>query len=114
MTDRDKIAEIIRNARMFADPLSQVGYAEADALIANGVIVPPCKLGQKLYDIGEYVLGVVAPDLYELRADEMTIEKGYGGLNFIYDGIYINNEDIGKTVFLTKEEAEEKLKELGK
>lgn len=39
MTDRDRIAEIIRSARMFADPLSQVGYAEADALLANGVIV---------------------------------------------------------------------------
>ena len=75
----------------------------------------PVELGQMLYDIGEYVLGVVAPDIYELRADEMTIEKGAdGGLNFVYDGMYINNEDIGKTVFLTKEEAEEKLKELGK
>ena len=39
MTDRDKLAEIIRNARMNANPLSQVGYAEADALLANGVIV---------------------------------------------------------------------------
>lgn len=39
MNDRDRIAEIIRNARIFADPLSQVGYAEADALLANGVIV---------------------------------------------------------------------------
>lgn len=40
---RDKIAEIIRNARMNANPLAQVGYAEADALIANGVILPPCR-----------------------------------------------------------------------
>ena len=113
MNDRDKLIELIQDAvngcaRHWAEII-------ADHLLANGVIVPPCKLGQMLYDIGEYVLGVVAPDIYELRADEMTIEKGAdGGLNFVYDGMYINNEDIGKTVFLTKEEAEEKLKELGK
>ena len=53
MTDRDKIAEIIRNARMNANPLSQIGYAEADALLSNGVIVPPCKVGDKVYYIHE-------------------------------------------------------------
>ena len=36
---RDRIAEIIRNANMTANPLSQFGYAEADALLANGDIL---------------------------------------------------------------------------
>ena len=126
MTDRDRLIELIvqanevcsnkdcaeceylNNGRILCDT-----YNIADYLLANGVIVPPCKVGDKLYDIGEFVLGVVAPDIYELRADEMTIEKGIDGkLNFVYDGMYINNEDMGETVFLTKEEAEEKLKEL--
>lgn len=35
---RDRIAEIIRNARMSANPMGQVGFAEADALIAHGVV----------------------------------------------------------------------------
>ena len=119
-SDREKLIELIRKSGCvqtwdyhtddFADPNPIL--ALADYLLANGVIVPPCKLGQRLYDIVEYVLGVVAPDIYELRADEMTVEKGVdGALNFVYNGIYINNEDIGKTVFLTKEEAEAKLKE---
>ena len=44
MTDRDRLAKIIRNARMNANQLSQVGYAEADALLANGVTkVVRCK-----------------------------------------------------------------------
>ena len=36
---RDRLAEIIRNAQMNASPLTQVGYAEADALIDHGVTV---------------------------------------------------------------------------
>ena len=117
MTDRDRLIELLEKLFEFHidDPYCIPDEADfADHLLANGVIVPPCKVGDKLYDIGEFVLGVVAPDIYELKADEMTIEKGIDGkLNFVYDGMYINNEDIGETIFLTKEEAEEKLKELG-
>lgn len=109
MTDRERLIEILKvpiHPRIGADPAEVV----ADYLLANGVIVPPCKVGQEVYDIGEYVLGVVAPDIYELRADEMTIEKGAdGALNFVYDGMYINNEDIGKTLFFTEAEAENAL-----
>jgi hypothetical protein len=117
MTDREKITEILKaytkKHNIMASSVILEEYAEE--LVKQGVIVPPCKVGQKLYDIVEFVLGVDAPDIYELKDDEMTIEKGIdGALNFVYDGMYINNEDIGKTVFLTKEEAEEKLKELGK
>ena len=48
---RDRIAEIIRNTQMNANPLTQVGYAESDALIACGVILPPCKVGDTVYEI---------------------------------------------------------------
>ena len=122
MTDRDRLIELINEKQLWEiDQIQPNGFKIelfenedlADRLLANGVIVLPCQIGQKVYDIGEFVLGVVAPEIYELRADEMTIEKGIdGALNFVYDGMYINNEDIGETVFLTKEEAEQKLKEL--
>lgn len=115
MTDRDRLIKILK-ASVYGN-IDDGFYGPeldcenvADYLLANGVIVPPCKVGQKVYDICEFVLGVVAPDIYELKADEMTIEKGIDGkLNFIYDGMYINNEDMGETVFLTKEEAEAEL-----
>ena len=75
----------------------------------------PCEVGQTVYDISEFVLGVIAPDMFELKADEMTIEKGAeGGLNFTYDGLYINCEDIGETLFFTKEDAEKALAERSK
>jgi len=67
----------------------------ADYLIANGVIVPPCKVGDKVYQTD----GV--------RTYTSTINK------IIYDtnSIAFDERAIGKTVFLTKEEAENALKE---
>ena len=111
MTNRDRIAKIIRNARMNANPLSQVGYAEADALLANGVIVPPCKVGTPLFFLND-------EDMHGGSVIEST------EWIFVYDtdGLIFNTEvacfeysydyTFGKTVFLTKEEAEAKLKEL--
>lgn len=105
-------------------------HGRADHLLANGVIVPPCKVGDTVYAIG-------ASRIEECRVDEICI---YGNDNIVmtehtcdydckgcpfsswgqdYSGEYscqgeygtfsFNFEDFGKTVFLTKEEAEEAL-----
>lgn len=87
---RDKLAEIIRNAHFAAHPAMQFGYPEADALIRAGVILPPCKVGDTVYQTdGERV--------YE------SVVK-----NVIYDtdGIAFDETAIGKVVFLYVEEAE--------
>ena len=81
----------------------------ADYLLANGVIVPPCKVGGYMYTIsrgrpkkwkvcfiGHNTLG---EQKYHL-ADE-----GYKHM------IEAWNYDLGKTVFLSREEAERALKE---
>ena len=83
----------------------------ADYLLANGVIVLPCEIGQKLYDVTEFFNGCCYPEMYELKENGMYLEKtDKGNIVFTYDGMYIKKEDIGKTVFLTKEEAEQALK----
>ena len=96
MTDRDRLIEMIQNsvngcARHWAEII-------ADYLLANGVLVPPCKVGDMVYEVG------TDKEIYQ-----STITK------IIYDtnGIAFDETAIGKTVFLTKEQAEEKLKELG-
>ena len=113
MTDRERLIELIQNAvngcaRNWAEIIT-------DYLLANGVIVLPCKIGQKLYDATEFFNGCLYPEIYEMVSNEMNIERtDKDNLVFTYDGMYIKKEDIGKTVFLTKEEAEQKLKELNK
>ena len=94
-------------------------YSEqiADHLIANGVIVPPCKIGQIVYVVSRYYAGDW--EVYKCEIDELTIYKKttfiscvandvrFGKINF-----GLNTYEIGKTVFLTKDQAEQKLKEL--
>lgn len=85
----------------------------ADYLLANGVIVLPCKIGEKLYDCSEFFLeGCSCPEIYTLQDVEMIIYKrphDYGYL-FTYDSTYIGHDDIGNHIFLTREEAERALK----
>ena len=76
----------------------------ADHLLANGVIVPPCKVGQTVYRIIEMSTGVMMNSTYTIKRFIRTVEVTK---NNFFDVC----ENWGKTVFLTKEEAEAKLKE---
>lgn len=82
----------------------------ADYLLANGVIVPPCKVGDVVYNhlFGEVKSYVVTEINFKYTADGLECEEVYAfgdyGLCFVF-------ENIGKTVFLTREEAEAKFKE---
>lgn len=117
MSDRDKIAKIIREARINASPMAQLGYPEADALLDYGVLVPPCKVGETLYFLYDRTYANrpdLTPRIYETNqwyfdVDEKGISilprsiHGYKGKHHYY---------LGKTVFLTREEAEKKLEGL--
>ena len=107
----------------------------ADVLLANGVIVPPCKVGTTVYVIEPLWYGVFGDDENKCRKCEHFYEGGMGdhpdcglGKNCCYhiveeeadlrslvDWIIPNRftEKIawGKTVFLTREDAEKALAE---
>ena len=88
----------------------------ADYLLANGVFVPPCKVGDKVYYFSKNPinLSVMANTIYE--ADVVRIVTIRIGTTLV---LQIHNEygcteipdvnDWGITVFPTKEEAEEAL-----
>ena len=100
MTDRDKLIELIEE--WYKETPTQ--YL-ANYLLANGVIVPPCKVGDVVWEIN-----TENPFEEDLRVMETKVERFFVGTS-----LDIHSMDcIGKTVFLTKEDAEEKLKELGK
>jgi hypothetical protein len=83
----------------------------ADYLLANGIVVPPFKIGETLYDISEYVYGIPSPEIYEMENDRMTIEKiEDGDFIFIYEDAEIRHEDMGEVIFTSREEALAKLK----
>ena len=110
---RDRLIELISKAK--EENLNLLDFETkilADYLLANGVIVSPIKVGQTIY--------VPACDEETIWIDEYKVKYFYcssKGINrfYIECGTMGNNfrpKDMGKTVFLTKEEAEEKLKEL--
>ena len=85
----------------------------ADYLLANGCVLPPCKIGDKLYVISTD--DDCPPDM---RIEEETVTDI--GQKHIFCSAYVLPQDdigwevdiaeIGKTVFLTREEAEKALK----
>ena len=81
----------------------------ADYLLENGVIVPPCKVGDKFYYLGQYAVnGEIKNNFKVFEKVVYSIEEFENDL-IIYDerGISYGADCI----FSTKEEAEEKLKE---
>lgn len=111
MTDRDRLIELIKAGIYgniddgFDGPVLNCENV-ADYLLANGVIVPPCKVGDKLY-----ITASISKEIVETVVIGMWIIEDSFSILTIH-GTIINNS-LGDTVFLTKEEAEEKLKELG-
>lgn len=116
---RDRLIEIFRNTNYqnrpdgltanLATQFSEYALREiVDALLANGVIVPPCKLGEVLYvavgAIPEYE--VLSFSIREQGLLIQTHSKFTGGLHPIWAC------RIGKDVFLTREQAEEALAEV--
>lgn len=91
----------------------------ADYLLANGVIVPPCKVGDTVYSFCDD-FGVVLPYFVEnLRIGFMDKDRNYWcyeanchteETDELLDEIDFDLDDLGKTVFLTREEAEKALK----
>lgn len=76
----------------------------ADLLLEHGVIAPPCKVGDTVYRPSD-CLGVVQFVIISFNIYESEMFFTDDSENIIY------LPDIGKTVFLTREEAERALKE---
>jgi len=109
---RDRLIELLEKAakEMDCPQMDEV----ADYLLSNGVIVPPVRVGQKVYRVN-YYLGNYCE--FTVRAIYFTEDKKYYPKPHIIvqhelsqGRTRINFADIGKTVFLTKELAEEALK----
>ena len=83
--------------------------AENDRL-ANGVILPPCKVGDKVYTYG--AKRIKEWEITFVGKNSRNEYKFIAVVGKCEDLLTFWNYEIGKTVFLTKEEAETRLKEL--
>lgn len=105
MTTKNRLVEIIMNGCKPLISPTQAGRA-ADALLANGVIVPPCKIGDTMWAIRDYK-GI--KQLQKGIVSEMYFTKD---MSLHIAVKYAARGEFGETIFLTREEAEAKLREV--
>lgn len=100
MTERERLIELL-------DVIIQPGEKTlgdiADYLLEKGVIVLPCKVGDTIYRCG-----YPSKKVYEWEIEHVKL--------YLDEIVFVDDsdneftaEDIGKTVFLTREEAEKAL-----
>lgn len=142
MTDREKLIELIIDAIRSHHFKSYRGRAcgktfdisehIADHLLANGVIVPPCKVGDTVYVISETKIREAEIDeihhyskglriFVKFECDEdcegcpfdawYQTFCGEWDCNNIYGSAELAENEFGKTVFLSREDAEKALEE---
>lgn len=115
MTDRDRLIKLFSP---FADGTYNGSGVIIDGtkvddvvdnLLANGVIVPPCKVGDTVYAYG--AKRIKEWEITFVGKNSRNEYKFFAVVGKCEDLLTFWNYEIGKTVFLTKEEAEAKLKE---
>jgi hypothetical protein len=92
-----------------------IGEYVADYLLENGVIVLPCKTGDTVYkhwSCGKHGKSVAEFIVDHIDVDYLPdIEFSYSKHNTWTRNYFFSKQtDIGKTVFLTREEAEQALR----
>ena len=124
MTDRERLIDLIKKSEkqelldFFTADLDEAidmsggtqfnGTVEylADYLLANGVIVPPCKLGDTVWFIRNN-------EIIETCVEKIILKHGGLYIKLCCNSMYETTcNSIGKTVFLTREKAEQALKKL--
>ena len=126
MTERDRLIELIGKELLdYASWDTEMALAGnytmpsveeviADKILKDGWIRPPCKVGQTVYIVDEgdegtepYVLDIIVTAIgYDIAGFWITMNLPLG----LKQSAHIGERSFGKTVFLTREEAEQALK----
>lgn len=125
MNERDRLIELLEETGMI-EGTSRCNIV-ADELLANGVIVPPCKVGDTVYQLDDIVWSWDCRGCEHFEAGWYDDSSRCGKtrdcrkcpecINITEETVTLKDilshmcyESFGKTVFLTKEEAEQEIK----
>ena len=104
MEQRERLIELLDQNCGYVE--EQLAENLADYLLVNGVVVLPCKAGDMVYDIYE-AFHNGGNDIRALKVTDIHIYLDKRNKAWIIiGGYYFALDDFGKTVFLTREEAE--------
>ena len=109
MTEREKLIDLLQNVPADYEGNRGVGTI-ADYLLKNGVIILPCSIGDTVY-----YHKTLCDGKYTVVIEEDTVKRflinRIETLAIISFNHALSCDDFGKTVFLTREEAEKALEE---
>ncbi len=114
---RDRLIELISGIVSCAEDERTFSEIIADGLLANGVIVLPVKVGQKVWFLYVNLDEVIEATVVEIAYNHFTSPQEWITIEYASPVIgkhtYTSRVDLmlGKTVFLTREEAEKALAE---
>ena len=103
MTEREKLIDLMIEAKRTEPETGSFTEHLADYLLEHGVIVLPCKVGDTVYHVFPKK-GIQTNTVRQIRI-------GSCGMNIFDFNGFFEPSDFGKTVFLSREEAEKALKE---
>ena len=108
MTERERLIELLKDGGVRDFPYVN---ALADHLLANGVILPPCKVGDSVYHVykGDTIVSALVED-WKKEAFGDWLFRACFSVNGSFVTLLFDDNNIGKTVFLTREEAEAALR----
>lgn len=91
--------------------IASLAASTADHLLANSVIVPPVNTGDTIYSISTGKLNELRVESISATMYHDRINIGVHATNYRGAFLLLEKCDFCKTVFLTREEAEQALKE---
>lgn len=108
---RDRLIKILENVKF--KPFCQFNIMEnlntiIDVLLANGVIVPPCKVGEKVYFVFEG--DVLSDEITLIEVTKSAIYLSTCSERYMLINGYLYSEMLDEKAYFTKEEAEQALK----
>lgn len=107
MTEREKLIELFGGENGFTEEDNEI---LADYLLEHGVIIPPVKVCQPIWTVASFSDGIIREGyITELSFDEDGLFSFWTSFGKIPMSAEFLADDIGKTVFLTREEAEKAL-----
>ena len=102
MDVREKLVDLIIDAKRTDPEIGSFTEYLADHLIANGVTVPPCEAGDFVYDIAD-------GEIYKTKVLSL-VYFGSGKWACRTVSCFPDIEEFGSRIFLTLEEAEKAIK----
>lgn len=104
MTERKRLIELIRHAYSIGRAKEEYDLIEntmADYLLNNGIIVPPCKVGSKVYEIikdtiPEHHCYIVEYEVQDVSTKAVMYADDW--TEFGYPNLYFTKEEAEKTL----------------